>query len=173
MILALCADSLAAVSGQSVDEIIASYPDSYNNFVKPMDEGSQPRRAYAVNHQERLLAWVFDIGGKGLWGSIRALVATTPEADRIIALAIYEQMETPGLGARIGEPKFLGQFRRKLVIQEGKAVDFELIPEDQSPTADNQVNQVTGATITSNSVLKMLREEISLIHASLKQEEER
>jgi Na+-transporting NADH:ubiquinone oxidoreductase subunit C len=163
LILSLVADSLAAKSGTSADEIIASYPQSYARYIKASGSG-QPRSSFRVEADGQQLALVYDIGGKGLWGSMRALVAVTPDLGTIISLAIYDQMETPGLGARITEAWFLGQFRGKRIIENGQTLKYELIPEGQQPDNEAQVRQVTGATITSISVLNMLRDELSLIY---------
>jgi len=49
------------------------------------------------------------------------------------------------------------------VITDGKFMDLELIPEAQAANP-NQVNQVTGATITSAAVLNMLSTELQKLH---------
>ncbi|MBW6514380.1 MAG: FMN-binding protein [Candidatus Syntrophosphaera sp.] len=162
-ILSLCADSLASATGISTPEIMAAYPQSFADYIKPLPEGAYPRRAFEVKFGDRILAYVFDITGKGLWGTMRALIATTPAKDTIIGINVYEQLETPGLGARIEESWFTGQFEQKTVLDNGVPVDFELIPEGQSAAEPNQIRQVTGATITSKAVLTMLQNELRLI----------
>jgi len=162
-ILALCADSLALTTGRQAAEIKADYPASFNTYIKELPRGRFPRRTYSVRAGDTQLAWVFDINGKGLWGTMNALVATTMDKSRLIGIDIYQQVETPGLGSRITEDWFTGQFRRKSVIRQGQPINLELIPEGQEPQSPIQIRQVTGATVTSRAVLAMLRDELLLI----------
>lgn len=165
-ILGLCVDSLAALSGKTAGQIQAEYPRSFNEYVRALPAGNYPRKAFEVRYGGRLLAYIFDITGKGLWGTMRALAATDQGKTTVLGVNIYEQMETPGLGARIGEDWFTGQFKRKAILVNGVPVKFTLIPEGQAASDPTQVRQVTGATITSNAVIKMLQTELALIGES-------
>lgn len=165
-ILGLCAEEIAQAAGTTAPEIVKAYPQSFAQYISLLPEGTFPRKAFEAKYNGKTLSYVFDIMGKGLWGTMRALVATTPAADTILAFTVYDQMETPGLGARITESWFVDQFRRKALISSGEAVKFELIPEKQKAASSNQINQVTGATITTNAVISMLRKEISAIYQS-------
>ena len=105
-----------------------------------------------------------------MWGTMKALVSTTTDLTTIIDFAIVDQMETPGLGARIEEEWFLSQFRGKKIIQRPDDADdvtipYEFIAETLSPENDLQLRRVTGATITSDSVLRMLRTEFNYIYS--------
>lgn len=162
-ILSLCADSIAAFSGETAQQIMDDYPISFGIHIKELPSNAYPRKAFEVKAGDRSIGFVFDITGKGLWGTMRALLATTSDKRRIIGIGIYEQMETPGLGARIEESWFSGQFRGKTIISDGKPAVMSLIPEEQEPTDARQINQVTGATITSNAVLQMLQTEMGII----------
>jgi Na+-transporting NADH:ubiquinone oxidoreductase subunit C len=104
----------------------------------------------------KVIGYCFDITGSGLWGTMKGLLAVTPDLHQIINYTIYEQMETPGLGARVEEPWFKKQFSGKPTQLSGKTSDFILVPEE-APINATQVKQITGATITSASVLKMLK----------------
>jgi Na+-transporting NADH:ubiquinone oxidoreductase subunit C len=82
--------------------------------------------------------------GSGLWGKIDAMVGF--RADGTLAgLAFTAQNETPGLGARIEEAWFLGQFK-------GKRPPLELVPEGTRSQEPAQIDAVTGASITSRAV---------------------
>ena len=82
--------------------------------------------------------------GAGLWGPIRAAVGVDA-AGNLTGVAILEQNETPGLGARITEPWFRRQFR-------GKRAPLDLDPEGTRAPATDRVDAVTGATISSRAV---------------------
>ena len=162
-VLSLCADSLASLTGKTAEQIQSEYPKSFRDYVKILPDGSFPRKAFEVRFKGRLLAYVFDITGKGLWGTMRALVATDSAKTTVLGINVYDQVETPGLGARIGEDWFTSQFKRKAIMVNGVPVKFTLIPEGQAPTDPTQVRQVTGASITSNAVIHMLQSELAMI----------
>ena len=104
----------------------------------------------------------FLISGRGLWGTIDALVSVTPDFQKIISFEIISQNETPGLGGRITEDWFKKQFQNKNIIEEKSIVLFSLIPEGESQNKD-QINQITGATFSSKAVVDMLHKELKRI----------
>lgn len=163
-ILSLCADSLASLSGKSAAEIEAAFPQSYTQYIgDELPEGTFVRKAFEVKFEKSPIAYVFDVAGKGLWGSMRALVATTLDQQTLLGVYVYEQVETPGLGGRIEEAWFRNQFKNKRILGADGPLELELVPEGQSEIGPSQVRQITGATITSNAVINMLRDELKQI----------
>lgn len=138
--------------------------DTYSKYFRELKLSD--RRAYEVVINDVLQGYCFDIAGNGLWGSMRALIATSPDLNMIKGISIYSQMETPGLGARIEEETFRQQFEGKNLFLNGAIVEYSLIPEDQMPSLDTEIKQITGATITSRSVLNMISSEMSQIKSS-------
>lgn len=94
---------------------------------------------------------VFERSGAGLWGAIRAAVGVvaTEAGPALAGVAILEQGETPGLGARIAEPWFAAQVR-------GKRGKLALVPEGTKSEKANEIDAITGATITSMAVQGIL-----------------
>ncbi|MDD4309577.1 MAG: FMN-binding protein [Candidatus Cloacimonetes bacterium] len=165
MILGLLANSISEASGESKDDLLREPQVSYTNYIKEIKLPGLDRKVFAAVVNDSTIAYCFDIGGKGLWGTMRALAALSLDCKTLLGIVIYEQMETPGLGARIGEEWFLAQFRNVTLYQpDGTAFEFSFIPEGQKAVDMHQIQQITGATITSVSVLKMLRDEINLIN---------
>jgi len=164
LVLQLCASSIARASGLSAEDIVSGFPATYSEYIKPSSLIGEDRPSFAVSLGDSMIVRCVDIPGKGLWGSMRGLVAMSPDLSEIRDFAIYEQMETPGLGGRISEEWFQAQFRYRQVISDGKFLPLELIPEKQKASA-GQINQVTGATITSAAVIKMLRTELQDLNA--------
>jgi len=112
------------------------------------------------------LGYAYNLTGSGLWGTMRGLLAVTPDLSRIINFTIYEQMETPGLGARVEENWFRSQFTHQPLLLHDSIPQFTLIPENAEP-ARLKIRQITGASITSGSVLTMLRQaagELAILH---------
>lgn len=88
--------------------------------------------------------------GPGFQDTIRLLYGYDPERDRVVGMEVLESRETPGLGDRIyKDEEFVAQFRDLAVEPE-----VELVKE--APTAPNQVDAITGATISSAAVVKIV-----------------
>jgi Na+-transporting NADH:ubiquinone oxidoreductase subunit C len=92
--------------------------------------------------------YVFLQSGPGLWGEITAAVGFDESLQKLTGVDFLRQVETPGLGARISERWFREQFR-------GKKGPFTTVGEGE-PSAENQFDAITGATLTSNFVKDLL-----------------
>jgi Na+-transporting NADH:ubiquinone oxidoreductase subunit C len=96
----------------------------------------------------------FPYSGPGLWGPIEGIIAIQPDFQTLEGVTISRQEETPGLGSRITEPQYLAQFEGKRftgglkLVQPGRA------------SADNEIDSITGATMTSDAFIKILNENI-------------
>ena len=97
----------------------------------------------------------FPINGSGLWGPIRGVLAVEPDGVTVKGITIVHQEETPGLGSRIGEQVYLDKFRAKrlepgiTITEEGKA------------SGDNEVDGITGATLSCQAFARILNSEAS------------
>lgn len=99
-------------------------------------------------------AVAFKFEGPGLWGPIRGIAGINSDLKTIRTIKILHQEETPGLGARIVEKEYLGQFKNKEIIPR-------LIFRPQGKAkANNEVDAITGATGTSKALEKLLNESI-------------
>jgi len=101
--------------------------------------------------------------GNGFQGKISILVGMDLNMEKILAIKILEQVETPGLGTKIvNDPSkpndrnwFSDQFKGLKVLPQITWV------KNQKPTEPNQIQAITGATISSRSVVKILNNTIS------------
>ena len=161
-ILSLFAGTLNALTGIETAELIN--PVRVNeNFHAYITELELPRELKTISTkyytastmEDNLLGYCFDISGSGLWGTMRGLLAVTPDFSEIINFTIYDQMETPGLGSRVTEDWFRQQFAGKQLSSDEAVTSFVLVQED-AKTNVNEIRQVTGATITSAAVLKII-----------------
>ncbi len=173
LVLKVLSSRIASAGDDDVSTLLAAYPESYERYVKPFQIKGSDRPAFAAIVNDSTVAYCFEIKGKGLWGSMRALVSTSPDLTTISDFSIVNQMETPGLGARIEEDWFLAQFRDRIFAQNPDAEDvtptYEFIAETQEPENDGQLKRVTGATITSDAVVRMLKDEYNLIYDQLRE----
>jgi len=97
------------------------------------------------------LAFVFS--GSGLWGEIEGVLCVKNDLETIEAVTIFKQNETPGLGARIAESKFLERFKNKKLLPE-----LLILPPGKA-TGDNQIDGITGATLSCKALERILNSE--------------
>jgi electron transport complex protein RnfG len=93
--------------------------------------------------------------GNGYQGVIKLMVGLTTDLSEITGISVLEQAETPGLGGRIRETVFQEQFRG---IQTEPAVGYV---KNQAPDRDTDIQAVTGATISSRSVVTIINRNIA------------
>lgn len=98
-------------------------------------------------------AYALPFTGRGLWGSISGYMGVSAQLDRVTGLVFTDQSETPGLGGRIDELAFREQFRN-IAISAGTTLAY-------GETGGNQIDAITGATLTSNSVMRILNQVLS------------
>ncbi len=103
-----------------------------------------------------------ELAGPGVWGPIRGFLALDPEMKTIRGLTFHEQEETPGLGGEIASDAFREQFKGKpLVDSEGKPG----IRIRAGASGPNEVDAITGATMTCDKVETLLNKTIEKIVA--------
>lgn len=103
-----------------------------------------------------------DFEGPGLWGPIKGFLALEPNMEVIRGITFYEQEETPGLGGEIASAWFTNQFKGKSIIDtEGKPGIG--IKHGGGSLAQNEVDAITGATMTCAKLETMLNRVIKKI----------
>lgn len=104
--------------------------------------------------------YTITVAPKGYGGTIQLMVGISTEG-KIEGIKILSHSETPGLGANSVQPKFSGQFG-------GKPIDKELQVVKRIPSADNEIQAISGATITSKAVTSGVNEAIAFYNSKLK-----
>ena len=105
----------------------------------------------------------FAIEGSGLWGPIRAIVAIRPDLETVKGITIIHQEETPGLGARIAEAGFLDRFKDKRILPR-----LTIQPPGKA-AKDNEVDGITGATLSCKAFEDILNNEIRMYLSAIKE----
>lgn len=101
--------------------------------------------------------YIVPVYGAGLWGPIWGYVAFDANGDTIYGAYFAHQGETPGLGAEIEKPAFSDQFKGKDIFsQEGTFQSVKVVKAGQEPAQGSFVHAISGGTITSQGVQKML-----------------
>jgi electron transport complex protein RnfG len=105
--------------------------------------------AYEAVLEGKRTGWVIKSSGQGYADKIELLIGVDPKAEKVTGLFVLDQKETPGLGNRVIEPQWRGQF-----AQKSTGTPFEVTKKGAS--APHEIDAVTGATISSKSVTQIV-----------------
>jgi len=86
-----------------------------------------------------------DFTGPGLWGNISLAVGVGADGSQLKGMRVLFNVETPGLGGRIGETWFTEQFKDK---KPGSGMVFN----QAGGNVENGFDAIAGATISSTAV---------------------
>jgi len=114
--------------------------------------------AYALKQAGRVVGYALPIAGQGFWAPIKGIIGIDADRQTVTGIVLYEQNETPGLGAEIAKAPFQNQFKDKKLGSDEKLIRFKRPGENLGPS---DVHAVTGATQTSTRLE-------GIINASLK-----
>ncbi len=107
----------------------------------------------------------FKANGVGYAGNIGLMVGLNMDYLTLSGIRILDQLETPGLGNRIKEPEFEGQF-----VGIDIAPRIEYI-KNRKPEKPNQIQAITGATISSDAVVKNINNAVAKVLKAFTREE--
>ena len=109
--------------------------------------------------------YVIPMTGAGLWGGIWGYVALDDDCETVYGTYFSHESETAGLGARITELEFQSKFQgKKLFAGDDKSkIALSVVKKGKEGdiSADNYVNGITGATLTSDGVNNMIQKGLS------------
>jgi Na+-transporting NADH:ubiquinone oxidoreductase subunit C len=99
---------------------------------------------------------ILPVEGKGLWGPIYGYVSLKSDLNTIYGVNFDHQGETPGLGAEINTSEFEGMFPGKKFFDDQNFVSVEVIKGGAKQGDIHGVDAISGGTITSKGLQKML-----------------
>lgn len=108
----------------------------------------------------RLMGYAVPGEKAGYQDVIRLIFGYDPTEDRVLGMKVLESKETPGLGAKITtDSSFVGQF-------EGIEPPLEGVKDDAD--GPNEVDMITGATISSEAVIDIINGRLEAIGPALR-----
>ena len=96
----------------------------------------------------------------GFDGNVTLAVGLTPDG-AVNGISFTELHETPGMGMRVDEDEFKGQFA-------GKSVDKFTLNKAGGSTEDDQIDSVSGASTTSGAVVNAVNAALDFFRATVK-----
>ena len=139
--------------------------DAEGNVIKTLDpvadfdvkatEGVEfPMYVAEVNGETK---YILPMNGAGLWGAIWGYMALNDDRNTVYGVFFNHAGETPGLGAEIVTTNFRNPFIGKhLLNAEGEFVSIAIEKAGTKVEGRDQVDAISGGTITSKGVETML-----------------
>ena len=101
--------------------------------------------------------YVLKLHGAGLWGGIGGYLALDADKNTIYGVNFNHESETPGLGGEIVTEKFRNQFIGKHIRNAaGEVVSVAVLKAGKMAEGQEQVDALSGATITCDGVSTMI-----------------
>jgi len=120
------------------------------------------KNVYFSDHPDEGRLWAIEFEGDGMWKPIKGLLCLKSDMKTIYRITFYEQEETPGLGAKIADAPFQDGFRGKSIYDSSGKPGI-LIQRAGTNPQSNEIDAITGASITSGKVKDMLNKLIEKI----------
>ncbi len=108
--------------------------------------------------------YIIAVRGKGLWGPVWGNMAFNDDFNTIYGVVLDHKAETPGLGAEITQDFFTSPFKEKKIFNTSGKLEAINIYKGGKGAAknagdlDHGVDAISGGTITSKSVEKMIKD---------------
>lgn len=155
LLLTLCnyvtKDRIAMLEKQKADEAKQSVIENAEFKIMPLDKAITekytsfgPIEAYRAIKDGKFAGYCINLQPSGYIGKINMIVGINPDLS-FSGIKIISMSETPGLGAKTGEEAFYKQFSK------GKKGNLLVVKNSSSP-AENEINAVSGATISSKAI---------------------
>jgi Na+-transporting NADH:ubiquinone oxidoreductase subunit C len=140
--------------------------DLKKEIKKPLNEQRFP---LYVAEKDGKTFYIVPLFGSGLWDAIWGYIALEEDKNTIIGAVFDHKGETPGLGAEINQQWFGDMFIGKKILKdanqgftsEGNYVSVTVVKGGTPDDNLHGVDGISGGTITSDAVSKMIQERLS------------
>ena len=156
-------EELSLKSDGTIDDDIDAFDINLALEVKK-DSETQRFPLYIANVENEKF-YVIPLRGAGLWAEIWGYIALKEDINTIKGVSFDHKSETAGLGAEITEDWFIDSFTdEKINDSQGNFVGVYLTKSNNDPRnedkLDNEVDAISGATITGDGVSDMIIERV-------------
>jgi electron transport complex protein RnfG len=114
-------------------------------------------KVYEAQKGGESLGYVIEVSTKGYGGAIKMFVGID-KSQSITGVLLSSHNETPGLGSKAADEAFSGQYL-------GAAPEKELFVVKGVAKNDNEIQAISGATITSRAVTQGVSDAIALVRS--------
>ena len=138
---------LINANGEELGQLDAAFADAAK------DREAFPVFVANVNGEKK---YILQLYGAGLWGPIWGYISVNADKNTVYGTDFSHASETPGLGAEITKPAFSTQFAGKQLFKNGAFKSIAVVKKGKSAEGQDYVDGISGGTITSQGVDKML-----------------
>jgi len=132
-----------------------------------LDKRSLPVYEFSIDGETK---YVFPMYGAGLWGPIWGYISLDSDLNTIYGATFDHSSETPGLGAEIATKKFQKQFQGKKIFDDQENfVSITVAKANETAPKQYSVDAISGGTLTSKGLQKMLLNDLGSYRAFFKQ----
>jgi len=171
IVASFCFGLLIAVANAAwQDNIFQNEEDKFNNLVKEMipdantteivlenvevRSGKGKKKVTsvrkAVSGDGQCVGWAFTCEGAGFADKIKLVLTVDAGFEKLKGYGVLSSNETPGFGDKIKEP----YYRRQFV--GAPTAELELVKLGNPEDKDSKIVAVTGATVSSEAVVKIV-----------------
>lgn len=149
------------ITGTDVSDDDKAYLIDVKKEMDAAKKGNLQRLPLFVAEKDGKTLYILPVRGNGLWDAIWGYIALNDDLKSINGVYFDHKAETPGLGANITESYFTEDFKgENLYDASGNFKGIEISKSNGDPNnedkTDNQVDAISGATITGNGVGAMI-----------------
>jgi len=105
---------------------------------------------------------IYEFKGRGLWGMIEGIATFDSALTRIVGVRVLAQEETPGLGDRIKDAAYLATYQGRT------AAEPLVLAMRHKAEEENEVDAITGATLSSQALVKTVSDAAARLRAAAK-----
>ncbi|UKK69112.1 FMN-binding protein [Prevotella communis] len=128
-------------------EKIVAFDEAQNVYVCTLENGD--------------VKYVLPLKGQGMWGGISCFLAIDSDKNTVYGAYFNHESETAGLGAEIKDnADWQAKFQGKKIFADGDDSTIALSVV-KAVNDETTVDAVTGATVTSTAVSKMLQDQLA------------
>ena len=154
-------ETVSLTEDGSVDESVDAFEvDLTKELRRPVKEQVYPLYIADIEGSKY---YIIPLRGKGLWDAIWGYISLKDDVNTVKGAVFDHKGETPGLGAEITQAWFQERFSDEKIFDEnGNLVGVSVVKgsKGNADKADNQVDAISGATITGNGVSDMISERL-------------
>lgn len=139
--------------------------DIAKEYKKAADQRELP---VFVANVDGATKYILPVYGAGLWGPLWGYISLDENKATVYGTFFDHSGETPGLGAEITTPKFNEPFKGKEIFSGEQLTSIRII-KGGNASGSNEVDAISGGTITSQGVEAMLKNYLTYYEPFLKQ----
>ncbi len=121
------------------------------------EQGNEVPYFIARDANGQIVGYALEHSGGGFADKIKLLIAVDASLEKIKGYAVMKSNETPGFGDKI-----TGDFRKEFVNCKAVKLKVETKGDRYQPN-DNIIVAITGATISSTAVTKIVNEAVAIL----------